>query len=164
MYTKREYQAVISSPVGPLGICVSENRVTGIDFLWKDEIDESSMPKHNISSSAQQVVEQLDRYFNDGRALFSLPLKPSGTQFQCQVWHALSRIIPGEVRTYGDIARELNTSPRAVGNACRSNPLPIIVPCHRVIAAGGIGGFSGRREGERLNVKSWLLAHEGVTL
>ncbi|MEE9358071.1 methylated-DNA--[protein]-cysteine S-methyltransferase [Candidatus Vondammii sp. HM_W22] len=164
MYTKREYQAVIASPVGLLGICVSKNRVTRVDFFWKDEIDEPVILLQSTSPSVQQAVEQLDCYFNDGSASFSLPLKPIGTPFQCRVWDALSRIAPGEVRTYGDIARELKTSPRAVGNACRVNPLPIIVPCHRIVAAGGIGGFSGRREGERLDVKSWLLAHESVTL
>jgi methylated-DNA-[protein]-cysteine S-methyltransferase len=108
------------------------------------------------------VARQLARYFADGRGGFDLALAPRGTEFQRRVW-ALMRAIPaGETRTYGSIARELGSAPRAVGQACRANPLPIVVPCHRVVAAHGLGGFAGDTSGRRLAVKRWLLRHEGV--
>ena len=80
------------------------------------------------------------------------------------MWEALQRIASGKTRTYGELARELHSSPRAVGGACGANPLPLVVPCHRVIAAGGrIGGFMGAAsEGFELGIKRWLLAHEGA--
>jgi methylated-DNA-[protein]-cysteine S-methyltransferase len=87
---------------------------------------------------------------------------PAGTPFQCRVWQALRDIPPGTTRTYGELARDLGTSPRAIGGACRANPCLIAVPCHRVVARDGLGGFAGERGGKRLAVKRWLLRHEGA--
>ena len=106
-------------------------------------------------------------YFNVLNFIFTNPeniqlpdMVISGTEFQKKVWKVMSLIAPGETRTYGDIAKELNTSPRAVGNACRSNPVPIFIPCHRVISSSGNGGFMGQTKGEAIAIKEWLLAHE----
>ena len=82
--------------------------------------------------------------------------------FQEKVLKQLLRIPYGETRTYGEIAKVLKTSPRAIGNACRRNPLSIIIPCHRVVAANGIGGYSGQTEGEQLAIKRRLLQLEGA--
>jgi len=91
-----------------------------------------------------------------------LPLAPTGTPFQKRVWQALLEIPPGRVRTYGDLARSLGTSPRAVGNACRANPIPLLIPCHRVVAADGLGGFAGETTGTWPDLKRWLLRLEGA--
>jgi len=111
-----------------------------------------------------QVVLQLQHYFKQADWHFSLPLQPVGTPFQQAVWQQLQQIPMGEVRTYGEIARALGSGPRAVGNACRKNPLPVVVPCHRVVAASGPGGYAGQTQGRNMTIKGWLLAHEGVMI
>ncbi len=157
--TKREkFQFVMDSPIGLIGVSTSRDRVTAVEFL-----DRRTQPFSSKAPFDAKVAGQLSSYFK-GSLGFSLLLDLQGTDFQKRVWKVLARIAPGSVRTYGDIARELNTSPRAVGNACRSNPTPIIIPCHRVISASGIGGFAGTTSGRRLDIKRWLLNHEGVSL
>jgi len=116
----------------------------------------------NASPLPAAIRAALARYFHDGRAGLDLPLAPAGTPFQCRVWQALRDIPPGTTRTYGELARDLGTSPRAIGGACRANPCLIAVPCHRVVARDGLGGFAGERGGKRLAVKRWLLRHEGA--
>ena len=91
-------------------------------------------------------------------------LSPEGTLFQKSVWHELTKIPIGQTRTYGEIANKLNSSARAVGNACRKNPIQIIIPCHRVVSAKGLGGYAGKTEGKQIKIKRWLLSHEGVQL
>ena len=119
-----------------------------------------------VLEQADKIVQNtsslLNQYFKSATSFLSLPLAPQGTDFQRSVWHALTEIPLGETRTYGDIAKKLNSSPRAVGNACRKNPIQIIIPCHRVISAKGLGGYAGKTEGQQLNIKRWLLNHEGV--
>jgi methylated-DNA-[protein]-cysteine S-methyltransferase len=107
---------------------------------------------------------QLQAYLDDPRFEFDLPLQLSGTRHRLAVWEAMQRIPAGATRTYGELAKELRSSARAVGGACGANPIPVVVPCHRVIAAGGaIGGFMGERgEGFELGIKRWLLGHEGA--
>ena len=112
----------------------------------------------------ENTIAQLKKYFGFATSFIAIPLAPKGTPFQRSVWHALTEIPLGETRTYGDIANKLNSSPRAVGNACRKNPIQIIIPCHRVISAKGIGGYAGETEGHQLSIKRWLLKHEGVVL
>ena len=84
----------------------------------------------------------------------------NGTPYQKKVWLALQQIPPGETKTYGDLANEINSNPRAIGNACRENPLPIIIPCHRIVAKNGIGGYAGKVDGNNIDIKQWLLKHE----
>ncbi len=88
------------------------------------------------------------------------PLRPQGSPFQQRVWNALLQIPAGSQVTYGELAKRLGTAPRAVGGACRANPIPLLIPCHRVVAAQGLGGFAGRREGRWVAFKQWLLTHE----
>ncbi len=102
------------------------------------------------SGLAGEVARQLLAWSADPHFVFSLPLAPAGSAFRQRVWSALRAIPPGEVRTYGELARRLGSSARAVGGACRANPLPLVVPCHRVVAAGGLGGFAGHRDGAAL--------------
>ena len=99
---------------------------------------------------------------NNPEAAFSLPLRPSGTTFQRRVWAQIAQIPCHQTQTYGELAKALHNAPRAVGQACGANPFPLVVPCHRVVAAnGGLGGFARQRGGFLLDVKRWLLAHEG---
>jgi methylated-DNA-[protein]-cysteine S-methyltransferase len=105
---------------------------------------------------------QIERYFEDPRYRPILLLDVEGTAFQKKVWQELRRIPVGDTRCYGELAARLNTSARAVGNACRANPLPLLIPCHRVVAAADLGGFGGARGGRRVEVKKWLLRHEAA--
>jgi methylated-DNA-[protein]-cysteine S-methyltransferase len=111
---------------------------------------------------AMRVRQALADYFRHGRWPDDLPIAPAGTGFQRRVWDCLRRIPPGRTRSYGDIARELGSGARAVGNACRANPLLLLIPCHRVVAAHGRGGFAGHTSGHWPEIKAWLLAHEGA--
>ncbi len=115
--------------------------------------------------SAKEAAAQIRAYFQTPSMRFDLPLALRGTAFQQRVWRGISGIAAGQVWTYGQLAREIGSVPRAVGQACGSNPLPIVIPCHRVVASGGIGGFAPHPgEGFYRNVKRWLLAHEGVSI
>jgi methylated-DNA-[protein]-cysteine S-methyltransferase len=159
MSNTHRFQFVLGSPIGPVGVTVSQERVDRVEFL-----DARSKPYSADAPFAAEAAAHLTDYFS-GRCLeISLPLNLQGTDFQKRVWLLLAKIKPGEIRTYGDIAKELDSSPRAVGNACRSNPVPIIIPCHRVVSASGIGGFAGATSGRHLDAKRWLLAHEGISL
>lgn len=109
---------------------------------------------------ARRVARAIEAYFRDGRWPTGLPIAPAGTPFQRKVWDCLRRIPPGHTRSYGDIARELGSGARAVGNACRANPLLLLIPCHRCVAANGRGGFGGQTRGRWPAIKDWLLDHE----
>jgi methylated-DNA-[protein]-cysteine S-methyltransferase len=153
------WQAILVTPIGPLGVATDGVGVTGVDFL-----PPAVSPKPADTPLAGLVVKELERYFLDASNGFVLPLHAAGTEFQQSVWRLLQTIPLGQVWTYGDMARKLGSSPRAVGNACRRNPLPVIVPCHRVVSAQGLGGYAGETAGRNMEIKSWLLAHEGVGL
>jgi len=151
------YQAVIATPIGMIGIRMTGEAVGELDFLPADAPERA--PADVVT---QAVVAQLQGYFHDPRALVTVALAPEGTTFQQRVWKALRAIPAGTVLTYGELAARLGTAPRAIGGACRSNPIPILVPCHRVVARQGLGGYAGEVTGDPLNVKRWLLRHEGM--
>ncbi len=109
------------------------------------------------------LYQHLQQYFaHAGECRWPLADLP-GTAFQQRVWQALLRIPAGETRSYGVLAAELGSSAQAVGNACRSNPVPIVIPCHRVVAVNGMGGYAGATAGYKMQIKRWLLQHEGVS-
>src|SRR5262249_52186207 len=151
------FQAKVPAPFGLLGIRTSGDRLAEIVFLKPGGT--TLAPRDRV---AERVCRQLDRYLADPEFRFDLPLARSGTPFQRRVWAQIAAIGPGQTRSYGEIAREIASAARAVGQACGANPLPLIVPCHRVLASSGIGGFAHRDEGFPLAVKRWLLAHEGA--
>ncbi|MBK1618741.1 hypothetical protein CKO42_09910 [Lamprobacter modestohalophilus] len=105
---------------------------------------------------------EMEAYFTDPRHHFSCAIEPTGTVFQRRVWAMIAALPPGCPRTYGSLAEALDSSARAVGNACRANPVPLRIPCHRVIAARGLGGFAGDRSGRLIEIKRWLLDHEAM--
>lgn len=154
--SEMDYAAVVAAPVGLLGIRMCGGQLVGIDFApLTTSVDAAP------GGAAREVLDQLFHYFEDPAWQFDLPLSMGGTPFQRRVWRALCRIPSGRTRSYGELARDLGSSARAVGGACRRNPIPIVVPCHRVIAAGAAaGGFMGQRTGEALAIKTWLLDHE----
>jgi methylated-DNA-[protein]-cysteine S-methyltransferase len=154
------FQACLRAPFATLGITTTDTHVTGIRYLAPSVA--AKAPRRN--SIAFLACVQIQAYLDDSRYRFELPLKLAGTHHRLAVWEAMQRIAPGATRTYGELAKELGSSPRAVGGACGANPIPLVVPCHRVIAAGGaIGGFMGERgEGFELAIKRWLLGHEGA--
>ena len=109
---------------------------------------------------AERAARALERYRADPEMRFDLPLAVEGTPFQRRLWQALCEIPRGKTLTYGELARRLSAEPRAVGQACGDNRLPIVIPCHRVVAADGIGGFAHATGGYLIEAKRWLLAHE----
>ena len=151
------YNAVIDSPLGKLGMIVEGDRLLAIDFLSGNR-----KKKTPDNATAREVVNQLKQYFKNPEWEFSISLSPADTAFRRRIRNALNNIPVGKVCSYGAVAKKLKTAPRAVGGACRSNPVPIVVPCHRVVAQGGIGGFSGSTEGKEIMIKQWLLGHEGA--
>ena len=149
------YQAILRAPFAVLGIHCADEALTGISFLPSDS---AVLPARD--ALAREVCEQLTAYFADANFQFDLPLKLPGTAHQLKVWQAM-RVIPcGQVQTYGELAALLHSSPRAVGQACGNNPIPIVVPCHRVVSKRGLGGFIHRADDGALDIKRWLLAHE----
>ena len=152
-----DYQAKFKSPCCVVGIHCTEDALTGIEFLPPGT---RQQPSNN--AFAQKVCEQLSAYFADPEFCFDLPLRYGGTTHQNKVWQAMCAIPRGQVLTYGDLAVQLGSSPRAVGQACGNNPIPIVIPCHRIVGKSGMGGFMHHSGGYALAIKSWLLAHEGV--
>lgn len=159
MTAAARFAAVIDSPVGRLGIRLQDSRVRGIEFLSARCALRSPADSHG-----RRVVAALAAYFAGRGEIPCLEIAFYGTDFQQRVWRALQTIPPGQVTTYGALAERLGSSARAVGNACRHNPVPILVPCHRVVAANSLGGFAGDVSGHLIAIKRRLLAHEGVEI
>ncbi len=149
------YDAILPAPMCRLGARFTGDTLTRLDFLPIET------PRSvRLDARARRLRDELDAYWLNPAHVFTLPHTPLGTPFQLRVWHALQALPPGQPTTYGALARQLGTAARAVGQACGSNPLPILVPCHRVVAANGLGGFMHASSGAPLDVKTWLLAHE----
>ena len=140
----------IASPVGPLVLDEDEGALIAI--RW------DTAPGANGSPLLAEAARQLDAYFAGTLASFDLPLRPQGSPFEQLVWTAMQQIPYGETRCYGDLAAAIGSAPRAVGGACGRNPIPIVIPCHRVLAKAGLGGYSGSGG---LKTKETLLALEG---
>jgi methylated-DNA-[protein]-cysteine S-methyltransferase len=140
--------------MGPLSIEEKDGALVALH--WRKAHQESPTPL------LEDAARQLRAYFARARRDFDLPFKPDGSAFEQQVWAAMQRIPYGETRSYGEIATETGGMPQEVGSACGSNPLPILIPCHRVLAGGGkLGGYSGKGG---LETKTTLLVLEGRLL
>lgn len=151
----KTYAAVLSAPTFSIGVECNADEVTNIDYL---EPRAEQAPKTPL---ARETVRQLRAWLKDPAFEFGLPLAPAGTHFQRRVWRQIESIPVGATRSYGEVAAAIGSGPRAVGNACGRNPYPIVVPCHRVVAANHrIGGFARNSGGFLLDVKKWLLRHE----
>jgi len=147
--TTRLPQLSLHTQVGDITLSEEAGRIVALDWGWGRDQTETPL--------LARARAQLHAYFDGEPIVFDLPLSPAGTGYRQRVWAALCRIPFGEVRTYAEIAREAGGGPRSVGGANASNPIPILIPCHRVVATGGIGGYSG---GGGLDTKRALLALE----
>jgi methylated-DNA-[protein]-cysteine S-methyltransferase len=154
-----DFQAVVAAPGFWLGVRCRADALVGVHFLAAPAaVDSAGGP---TAALAVEAARQLDAWIADPTTRFDLPLAAEGTPFRRRVWAAIAAIPRGETKSYGELAAALASAPRAVGQACGANPLPVVVPCHRVIAAdGSLGGFARERGGFLLDVKRWLLAHE----
>ncbi len=141
----------IDSPVGGLTISATADAVVAIGWGPSSRGEETPL--------LAEAHRQLDAYFAGRLNHFELPLDPDGSPFEQRVWAAMRRIPFGQTRSYGELAMEVGSAPRAVGRACGRNPIPIVIPCHRVLARAGVGGYSG---GAGLPTKRALLALEGA--
>lgn len=149
------FDVVVEFPRMKVGVVTRNDRVVEIRYL---PLSHRDFPARN--RLAASAAEQLGRYREDPDARFDLPLLVRGTPLQRAVWDAMCAIPRGRTRTYGELASELGADARDIGQACGDNRLPIVIPCHRVVAADGIGGFGHSRRGYLLEAKRWLLAHE----
>ncbi|OQB10068.1 MAG: Methylated-DNA--protein-cysteine methyltransferase, constitutive [Deltaproteobacteria bacterium ADurb.Bin207] len=155
-----DFNAILPAPFGALGVRHAHGKLIGLVFLPPE-----TLPSSPRDAFSERVSEQLEAYYANPEHEFGVPLEPKGTPFRMRVWRALQSISCGNTTTYGAIARDLGSAPRAVGQAVGDNPLPIVIPCHRVIASdGSLGGFSHSRIGYTLEIKRWLLRHEGVAV
>ena len=149
------FDVVISFPKMKVAVATRDGLVSGIRYL--PPTAEVRGPRNSL---AERAARQLERYREDPGARFDLPLAIEGTPFQRRLWDALCEIPRGKTLTYGELAKRLGEDARDIGQACGDNRLPIVIPCHRVVAADGIGGFGHSRTGYLLEAKRWLLAHE----
>jgi len=140
------------SPLGALTLFEEDGKIISLDWGAVDGGEETPL--------LRKAADQLEAYFDGELKQFDLPLDPHGTAFQKKLWRALEAIPYGSTLTYGELASRIDSAPRAIGGACGRNPIPIIIPCHRVLAAGGkMGGYSGH---EGTDTKEFLLHLEGA--
>jgi methylated-DNA-[protein]-cysteine S-methyltransferase len=149
------FDVIVEFPKMKVALIARGERVAQIHYL-----PPSAAALEPQNALAERAARQLERYRDDPDAAFDLPLLIEGTAFQRGVWEAMRAIPRGRTRTYGELARELGGEARAVGQACGDNRLPIVIPCHRVVAADGIGGFAHATDGYLIEAKRWLLLHE----
>ncbi len=149
---------IIESLVGRLSITEANGALVRI--AWSDHEAGDPRAQPGETPLLARAAEQLGEYFAGARRDFDLPLDPAGTPFQRRVWTEMARIPFGATESYGALAREVGSVARAVGGACGANPIPIVIPCHRVVGKGGaLGGFSG---GTGVETKIALLELEGA--
>ena len=140
------------SPVGPLTLFEEDGKIISLDWGAVDDGEETPL--------LREAARQLEAYFDGALTRFDLPLDPHGTVFQKKLWRALETIPYGQTLTYGEMASQIDSGPRAIGGACGRNPIPIIIPCHRVLGSGGkMGGYSGH---DGTDTKEFLLRLEGA--
>ncbi len=151
------YQAILTTPFAMLAIRCNDEALLGLNFLPLSVAAQAA-----TNAIAEKVCAQLRDYLRHPDTVFDVPLAPHGTAHQQKVWRALLTIPRGTTRQYGELANELGSAAQAVGQACGANPIALIIPCHRVISKTGLGGFMCHAQGDELNIKRWLLTHEGA--
>jgi len=151
------FDVIVEFPKMKVGVVTREDRVVEIRYL---PLSAPTIPAGN--ALAGRAARQLERYRDDADARFDFPVLVEGTPLQRGVWDAMREIPRGRTRTYGEVAKELGADPRDIGQACGDNRLPLVIPCHRVVAADGVGGFAHATSGYLIEVKRWLLAHEAA--
>jgi methylated-DNA-[protein]-cysteine S-methyltransferase len=152
------FDVVVEFPKMKVAVATRDENVVEIRFLPLSSVVVA--PRNPL---AERAARQLERYRDDPDAKFDLPVVVEGSALQRAVWEAMRAIPRGKTRTYGELAHELGADARAIGQACGDNRLPIVIPCHRIVAADGLGGFGHSTGGYLLEVKRWLLMHEAPT-
>jgi methylated-DNA-[protein]-cysteine S-methyltransferase len=151
------YSARLEGPFAVLGIRTRRGRLTDIEYLPL-----GAATLRPIDSFTAEVCRQLAGYFRDPDFRLDLPFELHGTAYQQRVWEAVRAIPRGRALSYLEVARQIGSAARPVGTACGANRIPLLIPCHRVVASSGLGGFMHSRSGKPLEIKRWLLRHEGV--
>ena len=144
---------VVNTSLGCIEITEQSGFIIGV--AWSKGL---ASELHSESSLLQEAAAQITAYFKGDITQFTLPIKAEGTEFQQQIWDEMQKIPYGQVVTYGDVAQKIGSHARAVGSACGKNPIPVIIPCHRIVGQAGLGGFSA---GEGQETKLQLLKLEG---
>ena len=152
-------EGYLSTPFGGIRVRASDNEI--LEVIFSKEAARDNFPEDSIVSN---FFKQIKVYFADPKSTFSIDYRANGTSFRERVWHEISLIPSGSTRTYGQIANKLGSSARAVGMACGDNPVPLLIPCHRVVAKSGIGGFNHSIGHFEKSVKLWLLNHERAVI
>lgn len=153
---KTQFDAIVAAPFGAVGLIGRDEFVLNITLLPEAAEQSSADP------FIQNVASQIHAYLNDAHFSMHFAYLPQGTPFQKRVWAAIAQIPVGQTLSYGELAARVGSGPRAVANACGANPLTLLVPCHRVLAKNGLGGFMQSHGETGLMIKRWLLQHEGV--
>ncbi|HUQ26749.1 MAG TPA: methylated-DNA--[protein]-cysteine S-methyltransferase [Burkholderiales bacterium] len=151
------YDVTVDFPKFKVGVATRDGIVTSLKYLPLSAASSASQ-----SELAKRAERQLEGYKRNPNTTFDLPVVIEGTELQKAVWKAMCAIPRGKTRTYGELARELGTDPRDIGQCCGDNRLPLVIPCHRIVAADGIGGFAHATSGYLLEAKRWLLMHEAA--
>jgi methylated-DNA-[protein]-cysteine S-methyltransferase len=151
------YDVTVDFPKFKVGVATRDGVVASLKYL------PSSAPAVVAKNAlAERAAKQLEGYKRDPNMRFDLPVMIEGSDLQKAVWQAMCAIPRGKTRTYGDLARELGADARDVGQCCGDNRLPLVIPCHRIVAADGIGGFAHATSGYLVEAKRWLLMHEAA--
>ena len=154
------YNAIVHVPFGAVGVRLNYSGTQVQELIYLPSHTQALAPDCEL---AERVCVQIEAYIANPSFRFDLPLQKQGTVFQNKVWQVIAGLEAGQVLTYKQIGQLIQCgAPRAVGGACGANPYPLIVPCHRVVGANGIGGFAQHDDGFYIGVKRWLLAHEGI--
>ena len=153
------YDVTVEFPKFKVGVATREGVVASLKYL---PLSSPAVTARN--ALAERAARQLEAYKRDATSTFDLPVVVEGTELQKAVWRAMCAIPRGRTRTYGDLARELmphfGCDAREIGQCCGDNRLPLVIPCHRIVAADGIGGFAHSTSGYLIEAKRWLLMHE----
>jgi len=156
---KDTFAAVIITPIGKLGLVINDAKLTCLQFL---PVDTPLLISNN--PDINKIASIIEQYFCDAKIVFDIPIYTTGTPLQQKIWQELQKIPSGQIMTYGQVAKIVGTSPRIIGNACRRNPIPLVIPCHRVLSKAGLGGYFGAEQEYFLQIKRWLLEHENCSV
>ena len=151
------FSAIVPAPFGAIGVRMEGGELRELTYLPPQYESKSA-----TDALTKKICKQVTAYLKDPDYVFDLDLPVVGTEHQRKVWKVINSIPRGKVLTYAEVARRIGSAPRAVGQACGANWYPLVIPCHRVTATGGIGGFARHDGGFHQNVKRWLLRHEQV--
>jgi methylated-DNA-[protein]-cysteine S-methyltransferase len=154
-----QYDALLNTPFGAIAVSSHDGQVA-VELLLASPSATDIVPS---KSEVATVYALLKDYLQQKNNIFDVSAIPRGTVYQQRVWQAIAQIPYGQTRTYGQLARQIGSGSRAVANACGANMLPLVIPCHRVVAQNGLGGFMQSKP-DGLRIKKWLLRHEGADL